>query len=74
MPELSSFSAPKVCRGCGMPMQRGQAHWAGDREGHPWHYECAEKAGLTIPWHPRFRASEDPHPVGRELEPVAAGR
>jgi hypothetical protein len=43
-------AARLVCRCCGLPVLRGQPHWAGDREGHPWHYECAERAGLTIPW------------------------
>ena len=46
-----------VCRCCGLPVLRGQPHWAGDREGHPWHYECAERSGLTIPWRPAQRAA-----------------
>ena len=76
IPEQSSTR--QVCRCCGEPVLRGQPHWAGDREGHPWHYACAENSGLTIPWRPlrpaARPASEDPHPIGRELEPVSAGR
>lgn len=53
-------TARLVCRCCGQPILRGQPHWAGDREGRPWHYACAEQAGLTIPWRP--------------LHPAATGR
>lgn len=44
-----------LCRCCGLPILKGQAHWAGDREGVPWHYACAEEAGLTTPWPSRPR-------------------
>ena len=75
MPEAAMSDQSPVsrllCRCCGLPVLRGQPHWAGDREGHPWHYECAETSGLTIPWRPR--AAGEPHPVGRDLQPVAAG-
>ena len=54
-----------VCRCCGLPVLRGQPHWAGDREGHPWHYECAEKSGLTIPWRPLRSAAEAPQGQAR---------
>ncbi len=77
LPDRSIAPAARlVCRCCGLPVLRGQAHWAGDREGHPWHYACAEQSGLTMPWRPLrpATASEDPHPVGRELQPMPAGR
>ncbi len=38
------------CFACGQPVRRGEPHWAGDRDGRPWHYACAERAGLTWSW------------------------
>jgi hypothetical protein len=38
-----------MCCHCGLPVVPGQAHWAGDPEGRPWHYACAEKADLVVP-------------------------
>ncbi len=38
------------CCACGQPLRTGEPHWAGDRQGKPWHYGCAEKAGLTYSW------------------------
>ena len=39
-----------TCSHCGQPMRAGEPHWAGDVENRPWHYGCAEKAGLTMSW------------------------
>ena len=39
-----------TCSHCGKPMRAGEPHWAGDAENRPWHYGCAEKAGLTLSW------------------------
>ncbi len=69
---MSDQSAARlVCRCCGLPVLRGQPHWAGDREGYPWHYECAERTGLTIPWRPLRPAAalaaatiDEPLPAG----------
>lgn len=36
-----------VCRYCKQRIHHGQARWAGDADGHPWHYRCAEVAGKT---------------------------
>ena len=38
------------CCYCSRPLRTGEPHWAGDRQGRPWHYGCAEKAGLTYSW------------------------
>ncbi|AWK85922.1 hypothetical protein [Azospirillum thermophilum] len=40
----------QICCHCGKPVRPGEPHWAGDLENRPWHYGCAEKAGLTMPW------------------------
>lgn len=42
-------SHPTCCH-CGQPLRAGEPHWAGDAENRPWHYGCAEKAGLTMAW------------------------
>ena len=39
-----------LCCACGHPLRTGEPHWAGDRQGRPWHYGCAERAGLTYSW------------------------
>ena len=41
-----------LCCACGRPLRTGEPHWAGDRQGRPWHYGCAERAGLTYSWFP----------------------
>ena len=46
-----------ICCSCRQPILVGEAHWAGDPEGRPWHYRCAEQAGLTIPHRPTPRGS-----------------
>lgn len=45
--------ARPVCCHCGKPLRPGEPHWAGDPAGRPWHYACAERAGVTTSW---FRA------------------
>jgi len=53
MPNQAPDTANRpICRCCGQPILKGQPHWAGDREGYPWHYACAEMARLTIPCRP----------------------
>ncbi|HYG91117.1 MAG TPA: hypothetical protein VD978_33240 [Azospirillum sp.] len=37
---------PKCCY-CGELLLPGQPRWAGDLDGNPWHYACAEKAKRT---------------------------
>ncbi|WP_146210769.1 hypothetical protein [Azospirillum sp. TSO35-2] len=39
-----------LCRSCGRAIRTGEAHWAGHGDQNPWHYGCAERAGLTWPW------------------------
>lgn len=54
------------CFHCGQPLRAGEPHWAGDRQGRPWHYGCAEKAGLTYSWfHVRPRGIEATEPPCR---------
>ncbi len=54
MTQLTRFEAltadRPTCSHCGQPMRPGEPHWAGDTENRPWHYGCAEKAGLTLSW------------------------
>lgn len=49
--DMEEGSKPRPhCCSCGRPLRTGEPHWAGDREGRPWHYGCAERAGLTYSW------------------------
>ncbi|WP_211100203.1 hypothetical protein [Azospirillum halopraeferens] len=41
--------APPICCHCGQPIEPARPHWAGDPEGRPWHYHCAESMRLTRP-------------------------
>ncbi|WP_448190637.1 hypothetical protein [Azospirillum sp. sgz301742] len=43
---LTSSPRPH-CRHCGDLILPGQPRWAGDPDGHAWHYACAEKANRT---------------------------
>jgi hypothetical protein len=36
-----------ICCHCGRPVTAGQARWAGDPQERPWHYGCAEEAGVA---------------------------
>ena len=47
--EPTATPRPHCCY-CSRPLRVGEPHWAGDRQGRPWHYGCAEKAGLTSSW------------------------
>ncbi|WP_448206429.1 hypothetical protein [Azospirillum sp. sgz302134] len=42
--------AQPICCHCTRPLRTGEPHWAGDAQNRPWHYGCAEKAGLTVSW------------------------
>jgi hypothetical protein len=39
-----------LCCGCGRSIRAGDPHWAGHGHQNPWHYACAERAGLTWSW------------------------
>ena len=49
MAEHEIFASPPRprCRHCGDIILPGQARWAGDPNGHAWHYTCAETAQKT---------------------------
>lgn len=50
---------PRCCS-CGQAMRLGEPQWAGDKQGRPWHYGCAEKAGLTFSWFVYRRPAQQP--------------
>ncbi|MBK1838962.1 hypothetical protein JHL17_16215 [Azospirillum sp. YIM B02556] len=39
-----------LCCSCNRPIRAGDPHWAGHGDHSPWHYACAERAGLTWSW------------------------
>lgn len=39
-----------LCCACGRAIRAGDPHWAGHGDQRPWHYACAEQAGLTWSW------------------------
>jgi len=61
MAEHEIFASPSRprCRHCGDLILPGQARWAGDPDGHPWHYACAEKAQKTTRQPPLSRHRPD---------------
>ncbi|WP_207460419.1 hypothetical protein [Azospirillum sp. SYSU D00513] len=39
-----------VCCHCGRLLRAGEPRWSGDARERPWHFSCAERAGLSLSW------------------------
>jgi hypothetical protein len=39
-----------ACCHCGQALRAGEPHFTGDGNQRPWHYSCAQKAGLSLSW------------------------